>query len=330
MFMFSLVLLQIMGDYPMKEKMENSLLLRLVNVALKFPSLSDEIFCQLCKQLTANPTLPSEVKGWWVLGVFIQYSPPSTSLWPFLYKWLQARIEAPSSLLSEEKLRTWSQAVNSMQRFGTRLCDLTGGELELLLVEFLAIFHPQSDEIVTTAITMPDKSKKRIQVTPYTTCSESVSQLCSKLDLVDPSLYALFIASADGTTVNATMNGQKMVLPDLYILDVVYGESTVHSLRDANKRRRRLSRAGSSAAKLSSSSHPRCITMRKVLWKPNETLFSMHCVNIVYTQVISHLLPLRCHLFCHLVPFTRSDINCPLPLPPLVCMSRHAKTTLTR
>eukprot|EP01125_Pyxidicula_operculata_P005721 TRINITY_DN1_c6_g1_i2.p1 TRINITY_DN1_c6_g1~~TRINITY_DN1_c6_g1_i2.p1 ORF type:complete len:579 (-),score=201.13 TRINITY_DN1_c6_g1_i2:224-1960(-) len=55
--------------------------------------MRDEIYCQIVKQLTHNPNLKSQHKGWDLVSIFVQYFPPSQTLYPHLLNFFQEHLK---------------------------------------------------------------------------------------------------------------------------------------------------------------------------------------------------------------------------------------------
>eukprot|EP01128_Nolandella_sp_AFSM9_P006311 TRINITY_DN3216_c0_g1_i2.p1 TRINITY_DN3216_c0_g1~~TRINITY_DN3216_c0_g1_i2.p1 ORF type:complete len:716 (-),score=240.87 TRINITY_DN3216_c0_g1_i2:139-2286(-) len=57
------------------------------------PDLRDELYCQLVKQLTCNPSAESTYKGWNLMSFFVQYFPPSQNLVEPVKKFFQVFLD---------------------------------------------------------------------------------------------------------------------------------------------------------------------------------------------------------------------------------------------
>lgn len=65
------------------------------------PSLVDELFCQLIRQLTENPHRKNREITWFVFETVARFAGPSSYLAPYLFNWLHQQMQsvAPSSQL---------------------------------------------------------------------------------------------------------------------------------------------------------------------------------------------------------------------------------------
>lgn len=70
---------------------------KILTVAMLSPQeLRDELFCQLCKQLTANPSAVSRFNGWHLMLICLTAVAPSDQLLPCILHFFKERIEEES------------------------------------------------------------------------------------------------------------------------------------------------------------------------------------------------------------------------------------------
>lgn len=55
-------------------------MVEIFDIGLNIAALRDEIFCQLCKQTTLNPNTDSNLRGWGLIALFLQYFTPTKDL----------------------------------------------------------------------------------------------------------------------------------------------------------------------------------------------------------------------------------------------------------
>lgn len=75
---------------------------------------SDEIYCQLIKQLTANPSQDSVSKGWWLMAICLETFPPPPEFENYLEIFL--RNKAPDPQTSERLVKMLHATVYGGQR----------------------------------------------------------------------------------------------------------------------------------------------------------------------------------------------------------------------
>lgn len=71
-----------MGDRELTTTQEEryKLMVEIFDLGLNIAALRDEIFCQLCKQTTLNPNADSNLRGWSLITLFLQYFTPTKDL----------------------------------------------------------------------------------------------------------------------------------------------------------------------------------------------------------------------------------------------------------
>ena len=74
-------------DYPHPV----ALLEQLLVLGCLSEELRDELYCQLMKQLRANPAAASRTKGWRLFALFLSAFPPSSALENFVERFLRER-----------------------------------------------------------------------------------------------------------------------------------------------------------------------------------------------------------------------------------------------
>lgn len=82
------------------------------NVMLSPAGLRDEVYLQICKQVTKNPKEKSTLLGWELLALSLATFPPSKPLKHFLYEFFKENIEGRESQLSQscqERISAFSQ-----------------------------------------------------------------------------------------------------------------------------------------------------------------------------------------------------------------------------
>lgn len=79
-----------MGDRPRSKAYKSSVDLAqyLATVGGNTPPLRDEIYCQLIKQVTLNPSVPSTMKGWELMAIAIDSFPCTKNLEPYVRSFL--------------------------------------------------------------------------------------------------------------------------------------------------------------------------------------------------------------------------------------------------
>ena len=106
------------------------------SIAAKSQSLADEAYCQIIKQLTANPSLSSRSKGVAILRALVEVALPSSGLEPYIEHFLRDTAELDILHALQQRLR--SQSAGEGPREGTHFCH--AGSLTLVKGKLLPVY----------------------------------------------------------------------------------------------------------------------------------------------------------------------------------------------
>jgi hypothetical protein len=67
--------------------------MELIGAGIKQKSLVDELYIQLCKQLTRNPKVASVLQGWILFSLYLHYFAPSEHFLPFLQNFVESSLK---------------------------------------------------------------------------------------------------------------------------------------------------------------------------------------------------------------------------------------------
>ncbi|TMW63894.1 hypothetical protein Poli38472_014804 [Pythium oligandrum] len=157
------------------------------NVMPKPTAIKDEIYCQLCKQLTRNPNSNAALNGWLLLHACVVTFPSSKALSPYLESFVMSHIGVTESKVSQfasgclAALHHWTKVSERKELPSLReieaLRDLTNVELSISLI---------------------DGSTFRIPVSSWTTCGVLNEMVAVHLGVCKKPAFTLFDVSPTG------------------------------------------------------------------------------------------------------------------------------------
>ncbi|PNF26048.1 Myosin-VIIa [Cryptotermes secundus] len=143
------------------------------------PELRDEIYCQICKQLTNNPTKSSHARGWILLSLCVGCFPPSEEFVKYLKNFIRGGPPGYAPYCESRLDRTFKN--------GPRTQPPSWIELQAI----------KSKKPIVIDVTFMDGTVKKLSADSATTAEELCNQLYENIKLKDHFGFSLFIALFD-------------------------------------------------------------------------------------------------------------------------------------
>ncbi|XP_058816281.1 myosin-VIIa-like [Topomyia yanbarensis] len=154
--------------------------------------LRDEIYCQICKQLTNNPNASSHARGWILLSLCVGCFPPSEKFQKYLRSFIRdgPTLYAP---YCEHRL-------NRTLKNGARRQPPSWLELQTT----------KTKKPISVQVTLMDGSSKNVEIDSATTAEEMCEQISYNIGLTDVFGFSIFVMMQE--KVLSLQSGQEFIM----------------------------------------------------------------------------------------------------------------------
>ena len=147
---------------------------------IKYEILRDEVYCQLLKQLTGNPSRPSEGAGWELMWLATGCFPPSNILLEHTSLFFRSRSSNPFAVDCLSRL-------HKTLKNGTRKYPPHHVEVEAIQLKTTQIFHK---------VYFPDGTNEAFEVESSTRSKDFCREVSNRLQLINHQGFSLFVKIA--------------------------------------------------------------------------------------------------------------------------------------
>lgn len=141
--------------------------------------LRDEIFCQLCKQLTNNPSKASHARGWILLSLCVGCFPPSDRFVKYLRSFIRSGPPGYAPYCEGRLVRTFKNGPRTQPP------------------SWLELQATKTKKPILLTITLMDETTRTVQSDSATTSEEICQQIAESIGLTDVFGFSLYMTLYD-------------------------------------------------------------------------------------------------------------------------------------
>eukprot|EP01129_Flabellula_baltica_P009546 TRINITY_DN3916_c0_g1_i1.p1 TRINITY_DN3916_c0_g1~~TRINITY_DN3916_c0_g1_i1.p1 ORF type:complete len:360 (-),score=68.13 TRINITY_DN3916_c0_g1_i1:269-1321(-) len=156
-------ILGFMGDrYLLPNENPIDLAVSIVSYGIKAETihLRDEVYCQICKQVTFNPSHEHTYEGWLLMKIVVNYFPPSRTLYPYVIDFISEHLLLDKELNGNiaDLAKYCLKMLDKISEVGARGRLPTYDEIEgLYNAPLISIFGSKLEEVMEIQSTFTDE-----------------------------------------------------------------------------------------------------------------------------------------------------------------------------
>ncbi|XP_077205445.1 unconventional myosin-VIIb isoform X2 [Paroedura picta] len=151
----------------------------IIGNAILRPAIRDEIYCQICKQLSENNNKTSYLRGWILLSLCLGSFPPSEKFVKFLLNFIRSGPSVYATYCAERLRRTYVNGARSEPP------------------SWLELQETKNKKSIMLSVTLMNGSSITVSVDSASTAKEICQAIADKMKLKDTFGFSLYIALYD-------------------------------------------------------------------------------------------------------------------------------------
>lgn len=158
----------------------------ILELGIKHPSLRNEIYCQVCKQLTGNPNEIWLQRAWELMAAICTCFPPDHSLYSFLCSFLLVHARNAQNPFS-----------NTAQECLVMLEGIVENGPKHLVPNIRDLVAIKNHRKLSTLVRLMDGFELTLEISPITTCSELFQTVVKTIQLKSHQGFTIFETSGE-------------------------------------------------------------------------------------------------------------------------------------
>jgi len=169
----------------------------LISQITDHPELRNEMYCQVMKQLTANPKKESQKQGWMIMALLCEHVPPSDNLLNYVLNFINEHIDGP-----------YDTDIAQYALYSIKVLETTSNKFKDINfvpkkpnIGHISFFRDRTMEAGDVEICFPDGSTTILNVNPWDSNAELIPRICEKVNIKDQDSLKIFELKAAALTL---------------------------------------------------------------------------------------------------------------------------------